>query len=148
MPVLDAPGARGARDRLEAAARRGVDVTLVLPGISDFRAVHAAGRSNYGRLLAAGVRILERRDALLHAKTAVIDGVWSTVGSANMDWRSFLHNDEVSVVVVGEGFAGELERLFADDVAQSEPVDATTWRRRGIAQRAREALAGMLEYWL
>ena len=63
-------------------------------------------------------------------------------------WNVLLHNDEVNVVVVGEGFAGELERLFADDVAQSEPVDAATWRRRGIAQRAREALAGMLEYWL
>lgn len=135
-------------ETLEAAARRGVDVTLVLPGISDFWAVHAAGRSNYERLLAAGVRILERRDALLHAKTAVVDGVWSTVGSANMDWRSFLHNDEVNVVVVGEGFAGEMERLFANDVAQSEPVEAASWRRRGIAQRAREALAGMLEYWL
>jgi cardiolipin synthase len=135
-------------ETLEAAARRGVDVTLVLAGISDFWAVHAAGRAHYERLLAAGVRIRERRDALLHAKTAVVDGVWSTVGSANMDWRSFLHNDEVNVVVVGEGFAGEMERLFADDVAQSEPVEAATWRRRGIAQRAREAAARMLEYWL
>lgn len=135
-------------ETLEAAARRGVDVTLVLPGISDFWAVHAAGRSNYERLLAAGVRIRERRDVLLHAKTVIVDGVWSTVGSANMDWRSFLHNDEVNVVVVGEGFGGEMERLFADDVAQSDPIEAATWKRRGIAQRAREALARMLEYWL
>jgi cardiolipin synthase len=133
---------------LEAAARRGVDVQLVLPGFSDFWVVHAAGRSHYDRLLAAGVRIHERRDALLHAKTAVIDGVWSTVGSANMDWRSFLHNDEVNVVVVGEGFGREMTRLFEQDVAQSVPVTAADREARGIGERARERLARLLEYWL
>jgi cardiolipin synthase len=135
-------------ETLEEAARRGVDVHLVLPGFSDFWAVLAAGRSHYGRLLEAGVRIHERRDALLHAKTAVIDGVWSTVGSANMDFRSFLHNDEVNVVVVGEGFGREMERLFADDVAKSVPVTAESWARRGFAERAKEAIARTLEYWL
>ena len=90
----------------------------------------------------------ERRDALLHAKTVVIDGVWSTVGSANMDWRSFLHNDEVNVVVIGEGFGGEMERMFAADVERSVPVDAAAWARRGLPQRTREGLARLLEYWL
>ena len=133
---------------LEAAARRGVDVQLVLPGFSDFWAVHAAGRARYGRLLEAGVRIHERRDALLHAKTAVVDGVWSTVGSANMDFRSFLHNDEVGVVVLGEGFGREMERLFAEDVDRSVPVTLDAWRRRGLGERAKEAVATTLEYWL
>ena len=133
---------------LEAAARRGVEVTLVLPGFSDFWAVLAAGRSHYAGLLEAGVTIRERRDALLHAKTVVIDGVWSTVGSANMDWRSFLHNDEVNVVVIGEGFGGEMERMFAADVERSVLLDAATWARRGLPQRTKEGLARLLEYWL
>jgi cardiolipin synthase len=133
---------------LEAAARRGVDVQLVLPGFSDFWVVHAAGRSHYDRLLAAGVRIHERRDALLHAKTAVVDGVWSTVGSANMDWRSFLHNDEVNVVVIGEGFGAEMERMFQADVAAAVPVTPEAWARRGPVERVRESAARLLEYWL
>ncbi|HYF60372.1 MAG TPA: phospholipase D-like domain-containing protein [Burkholderiaceae bacterium] len=133
---------------LEAAARRGVDVQLVLPGFSDFWMVHAAGRAHYDRLLAAGVRIFERRDALLHAKTAVVDGIWSTVGSANMDWRSFLHNDEVNVVVVGEGFGREMEALFREDVARAEPIEPAEWARRGPIERAKEALARLAEYWL
>jgi len=135
-------------ETLEAAAARGVDVHLVLPGISDFWAVHAAGRSYYERLLAAGVRIHERRDTLLHAKTAVVDGVWSTVGSANMDSRSFLHNDEVNVVVIGEGFGQEMERVFAQDVERSVPVDSAGWARRGIGERAKEQVARILGYWL
>jgi cardiolipin synthase len=83
-------------DALTQAARRGVDVKLILPGFSDFSLVFQASRSYYSELLDAGVKIFERRDALLHAKTAVIDGVWSRVGSANIDWRGFLHNDEVT----------------------------------------------------
>jgi cardiolipin synthase len=133
---------------LEDAARRGVDVRLVLPGFSDFWVVHAAGRSHYARLLEAGVRIFERRDALLHAKTVVIDGVWSTVGSANMDWRSFLHNDEVNVVVIGAGFGAEMEALFAADVARAVPVEADAWARRGLAERSKEGVARLLEWWL
>jgi cardiolipin synthase len=135
-------------EMLEAAAGRGVDVQMVLPGFSDFWAVFHAGRSHYARLLAAGVRIHERRDALLHSKTAVIDGVWSTVGSANMDWRSFLHNDEINVVVLGEGFGHEMTTLFEADVAHSVPIDAAAWARRGIANRTKERIARLLEYWL
>src|SRR5262249_37835748 len=75
------------------AARRGVEVKLILPSHSDSSLVFHAGRSHYDALLAAGVRIYERQGALLHSKTATIDGVWSTIGSTNLDWRSFLHND-------------------------------------------------------
>src|SRR5262249_38235646 len=78
---------------LADAARRGVDVVLVLPGRSDFSLVLHAGRAYYDDLLSAGVRIHEMDDAMMHAKTAVIDGVFSTVGSSNMDWRSFVAND-------------------------------------------------------
>ena len=86
---------------LQAAAARGVDVRMVLPGRTDSALVFHASRSYYDQLLRDGIILFERRDALLHAKTAVIDGVWSTIGSTNLDWRSFLHNQEVNAVVLG-----------------------------------------------
>lgn len=135
-------------DALRNAARRGVDVVLVLPGVSDFWAVLEAGRSHYDELLEAGVKIHERRDALLHAKTAVIDGVWSTVGSTNLDWRSFLHNDEVNAVVLGESFGRQMETMFRADLGRAVPIEPEAWARRGLAARAREWLARMWEYWL
>ena len=82
------------------AARRGVDVHLLLPGVSDFWAPLQAGRSHYSRLLRAGIHVHELHDTLLHAKTCVIDGLWTTVGSSNLDWRSFLHNAEANLVVL------------------------------------------------
>lgn len=133
---------------LREAARRGVDVRLVLPGFSDFWAPLHAGRSHYSGLLAAGVRIFERRDALLHAKTAVIDGVWSSVGSTNLDWRSFVHNYEADVVVLDAGFARELEALFRMDQEASHEVTAAEWRRRGLSSRLLERLARAWEYML
>lgn len=135
-------------DALCDAARRGVDVKLVLPGFSDFPAVFHAGRSHYSTLLAAGVKIYERRDAMLHAKTAVIDGVWSSVGSANMDMRSFLHNNEVNAVILGTSFAIEMETMFRADLQRATAVDAQTWSSRSLILRLREQLARIWEYWL
>ena len=133
---------------LKDAAERGVDVRLALPGFSDFWAPFYAGRSHYADLLGAGVRIFERRDALLHAKTAVIDGVWSSVGSTNLDWRSFVHNYEADVIVLGAPFARDLERLFARDVEASHEITAEAWAQRGLGDRAREWLARRWEYLL
>jgi cardiolipin synthase A/B len=78
---------------LKAAVARGVKVTLLLPGHTDHWLVFHAGRSYYDELLEAGVRIYERKTRLLHAKTATVDGVWCTVGSTNLDWRSLVDND-------------------------------------------------------
>jgi phosphatidylserine/phosphatidylglycerophosphate/cardiolipin synthase-like enzyme len=86
---------------LEAVAGRRVDVTLILPSQTDSWLVFHAGRGYYDRLLRAGVKIYERRGVILHSKTALIDGVWATVGSTNLDWRSFLHNHELNAVVLG-----------------------------------------------
>ncbi len=122
-------------DVLKAAARRGVDVVLVLPGFSDSGLVLQAGRSHYGELLSAGVKIYERRDALLHAKTAVVDGVWATVGSSNMDWRSFTLNHEINAVVLGGRFATQMENLFRIDRAAAHAVDLSEWESRGIRPR-------------
>jgi cardiolipin synthase A/B len=133
---------------LKAAAARGVDVRVVLPGRTDSALVFHAGRSYYHQLLQDGVSIFERRAALLHSKTAVIDGVWSTVGSTNFDWRSFLHNQEVNAVVLGTEFGDRMRASFADDVAQSEQITLEQWRKRPRALRLKEQFARLWQYWL
>jgi cardiolipin synthase A/B len=133
---------------LQEAARRGVDVRLVLPGFSDFWAPIAAARSNYQPLLDAGVKIYEWRQALMHAKTAVIDGQWSSVGSTNLDWRSFVHNYEDDVLVFDPAFGREMEKRYMADVQASTPVDPKKWAGRGPVERAKEALARAWQYML
>jgi len=130
---------------LANAARRGVDVALVLPGRSDFTLVLHAGRSYYDELLSAGVRIHEMDQAVMHAKTAVIDGVFSTVGSSNMDWRSWVANNEINAIVLGSDFGKELEAVFQRDVAQSRPVQLDGWRERGLSKRMMEQIGRMAE---
>jgi cardiolipin synthase len=133
---------------LKAAAQRGVDVKLILPSQTDFWAPLYAGRSHYFDLLQAGVEIYERQGALLHAKTGVIDEVWSMVGSSNLDWRSFVHNYELDAVVLGPEFAGEMEAAFDRDLAQSTRIQLAAWNNRSLASRARELAARIWEYWL
>lgn len=135
-------------EALSAAAQRGVEVMLVLPGRSDSLLVLRAGQAHYAGLLAAGVRIFEQRDQLLHAKTAVIDGVWATIGSSNLDWRSFLHNDELNVVILGREFGAEMEALFQSDIDESYELDLETWQARGIGRRMMEFFGRLWEYWL
>jgi cardiolipin synthase len=125
-------------DALTDAAARGVDVKLILPSHSDSELTFHAGRSHYAVLLAAGVRIFERRGALLHSKTAVIDGVWSCVGSTNLDWRSFIDNDEVNAVILGRDFAQQMKAMFARDLEASEAIDADQWENRPPSLRMKE----------
>ena len=133
---------------LADAARRGVDVRIVLPGFSDFWAPVYAGRSHYAGLLEAGVRIFEFQEALMHAKTAVIDSWWSSVGSTNLDWRSFVHNYEADLVVHDAAFAQALERRFLVDARSSVEVKLDRWKQRGALDRAKEWLARRWEYLL
>jgi len=133
---------------LEEAVARGVDVKLVLPSETDSWLVFHAGRANYTELLKAGVKIYERQEALLHSKAAVIDGVWSTVGSTNLDWRSFLHNEEVNAVVLGTGFGDRLRAAFSADLAKSDEVTLAKWKRRPVSVRMKELIGRMWEYWL
>jgi hypothetical protein len=130
------------------AAKRGVDVKLILPSVSDSGLVFHAGRSHYSELLAAGVKIYERGGSVLHSKTVCIDGVWSSIGSTNLDWRSFLHNDEINAVVLGHEFAQQLEAVFAQDLAASTAINAEEWERRPFRFRFRERAARVWEYWL
>ncbi|MGH8261896.1 MAG: phospholipase D-like domain-containing protein, partial [Steroidobacteraceae bacterium] len=115
-------------EALIGAAQRGVDVKLVLPSYSDSAAVFHLGRSYYSKLLRGGVEIYERRGAIMHAKSACIDGVWSTIGSTNIDSRSFLHNDEVNAVILGRDFAAKMAAMFADDVAASDAIVRKRWK--------------------
>ena len=126
---------------LSDAAQRGVDVRLILPSQSDSAVVFHAGRSHYSVLLEAGVKLYERGGAMLHSKTAVIDGVWSTVGSTNLDWRSFLDNDEVNAVIIGRDFGQKMQAVFAADLGVSEAIDPQRWERRPLAFRFKEWMA-------
>jgi cardiolipin synthase len=133
---------------LENAAGRGVDVRLLVPGVSDSAFVLSASRSRYGRLLESGIRIFENRNALLHAKTAVIDGIWSTVGSSNLDYRSFLHNDEINAIILGSEFAAEMESQFEKDTSDAEEILLSEWKNRSLRHKIGEALSWAIEYWL
>lgn len=95
----------------------------------------------YDELLSAGVKIHERQDALLHAKTAFIDDVWSTIGSTNLDWRSFLNNQEVNAVILGQDFAAKMQTLFEKGLESSKPVTLEAWRKRSIGARIKERAA-------
>lgn len=130
------------------AAQRGVEVKIIFPSFTDHSFVLYASRSYYDELLAAGVKVYERNVALLHAKTAVIDGVWSTIGSTNIDMRSFLHNDEINAVILSVDFAERMDALFQHDLKESTEITAEQWNKRGIGQRLREWAARALEYWL
>ncbi|MDP2855059.1 MAG: cardiolipin synthase [Smithellaceae bacterium] len=135
-------------DAFKDAARRGVDVKIILPSTTDSSLVLNAARHNYSGLLKAGVKIYERRTVLLHAKTAVIDGVWSTVGSTNLDYWSLLSNDEVNAVVLSREFAVEMERMFANDLAQSDQIQKDKWEKRPLSQKIKEAAAHLFARWL
>ena len=133
---------------LEAAAGRGVDVKLILPSQTDSWLVFHAGRGYYDRLLRAGVKIYERRGVILHSKTALIDGVWATVGSTNLDWRSFLHNEELNAVILGTEFGNQVKAMFDKDLAGSDPISLEQWQQRPLDLRIKEVFGRVWEYWL
>ncbi|MBB6250913.1 phospholipase D-like domain-containing protein [Nitrospirillum iridis] len=130
---------------LRQAARRGVDVTVLVPGPSDSPLSVMAGRAYYEDLLEDGVHIYEYADAILHAKTAVIDGDWSTVGSSNLDWRSVAFNNEINAVVLGAGFGQEMETMFQRDLRHAKAIDPQAWSRRGLGERLGEWGARLVE---
>jgi cardiolipin synthase len=129
---------RQAVSALTDAAKRGVDVKIILPEVSDSSLAIYAGHYYYSTLLKAGVKLYERQHAMIHAKTSVVDGVWSTVGSTNMDLWSFLHNNEVNAVIISGDFASEMEALFERDLEQSKEVVLDEWRKRPLFPRIGE----------
>ena len=133
---------------LADAAKRGVDVKIILPGISDSKLVLYAQRHHYSKLLESGVQIYEHKSSLLHAKTAVIDSVWSTVGSTNMDFLSMLNNDEVNAVILSKEFAAEMEKMFAGDLAESRRIKLQEWKKRALLPKMREWFVNLFVRWL
>jgi cardiolipin synthase len=130
------------------AAQRGVDVKIILPGISDSSLVFYAAQSFYSQMLDCGIKIYHLQISVLHAKTAVIDQVWSTVGSTNLDTRSFLHNKEINVIVFGNEFGLSMEKAFTDDLQNTLEITKEKWEQRSLYARLKEWAARGLEYWL
>ena len=125
-------------EALTQAAKRGVDVRLLLPANSDSPLSIAVAHARYSELLDAGVKIYEMHNVVLHSKTVVVDGVWSAIGSSNFDHRSVIFNDEVDVVVLGSDATQGLEDLFQEDQAAAKLIEIRAWKSRPMWVRLRE----------
>ena len=132
--------------RLVQAARRGVRVQILLPYETDHPYVRWASRALFGTFLENGVELYEYQPAVLHAKTAVIDGDWSTVGTHNLDHRSLRFNLEVNVTVFGRDFGRTLEQAFEKDIAVSARLDLKTWKQRPLFRRLAEESLYLVRY--
>lgn len=133
------PG-RAMRGELRRAAKRGVDVRLLVPRASDVPPAQYAAQRLFERYLRWGIRIFEWPGPMMHAKTAVIDTLWSTVGSYNLDALSLLHNDELTAVMLDREFGARLESMFREDFGASEELTLAAWRKRGWLRRLAEKL--------
>jgi cardiolipin synthase A/B len=133
---------------LTDAAERGVDVKIILPGTTDSQLALYAQRYYYSELLKSGVKLYEHSTSLLHAKTAVVDKVWSTVGSTNMDSLSLLSNDEVNAVILSHEFAVEMENMFVRDLADSKQIQWDEWKERPLLPRIREWFVNLFSRWM
>ena len=123
---------------LEDAVSRGVDVRLLLPGISDVSAAHFAGRAFFSRLLKAGIAIYTYNGVILHAKTYVFDEIWSIIGSANLDFQSLRRNDEGNVGILDHTFGREMAEMYYNDITRSEKLTLEQWQRRPLHEKLRE----------
>lgn len=112
------------------AAGRGVDVRLIVPARTDVMPIYYATRALFARLMRWGVRVFEWLGPMMHAKTAVIDGEWCTVGSYNIDHLSLLHNLELSIVLWDREFGGAMERMYEEDLRNCREVEKAAWRKR------------------
>ena len=131
-------------DSLVAAARRGVDVRVLIPATSNHVVADWISRGYFSQMLAAGVRVFRFQGAMVHAKTATIDGRWSTVGTANVDRLSMSGNYEVNVEIIDDGMAATMEAIFATDLAQCVELEDRHWSARGVHRRFTEAVLAPL----
>ena len=127
-------------DALTQAVRRGVSVKVLVPGVVDHELVRKASRAEFEQLLQAGIEIYEYQAALLHAKTMVVDGVWATLGSTNLDNRSFALNEELNLVVYDATVASRLETAFYDDLKYASRVEYEAWTHRPVKDRILELI--------
>jgi cardiolipin synthase len=134
----------GLVEALTAASRRGVDVRLLLPHKSNHIVADWISRGFFSELLASGVQILRYRDAMVHAKTATIDGSWSTVGTANLDTLSLTGNYEINVEIIDEAYAARMEEIFAVDEANALELTLSEWEARDLHRKFTEAFLAPL----
>jgi cardiolipin synthase len=127
-------------DALLEARSRGVTVRIIVPKVSNHVVTDWLSRGFYGRLLRAGVEIHRYQDHMVHAKTATIDGEWTTIGTANIDRLSLLGNYEINLEILDRGLAEGMERVFADDCAKCERLSLDEWMRRPFVARVYEAI--------
>lgn len=131
---------------LERAARRGVGITVLVPGAwNNHPVTRLASRRRYGALLEAGVRIHEYQPTMIHAKVLVVDGQWTVLGSTNFDSRSFGLNDEVNVAILDPKLAERLQADFAADLARSRAISLEEWRRRPFVEKLAAALGRVID---
>jgi cardiolipin synthase len=137
---------RALRQSLVRAARRGVVVRLIVPGVvTDQRLVRLTSRRLYGELLEGGVRIHEYRPGMMHVKALMVDGTWAVLGTTNIDNRSFEHNDEVNVAFRDSAVTSRLNRDFQSDLAASDEVTLDVWRKRSRVEKALGLVSWILE---
>ena len=135
---------RAMRSGLAEAAKRGVDVQILVPKDSNHVTADWLSRRHYHELLKAGVRIFRYEHIMIHSKTATIDGVWSTVGTANIDRFSLLGNYEVNLEIYSGRFAGQMERMFDLDKTNADELTLEEWDRRPLpAKLVERALASL-----
>ena len=135
---------RRTEQTLLEARRRGVRVQIILPGpFMDQEFVRKASRARWGDLLKAGVEIYEYQTTMYHCKLMIVDDFWTSVGSSNLDNRSFRLNDEANLNILDAGFAAQEARMFEDDLKQSRQVTYEAWQHRPIAERIAEHLASL-----
>jgi len=139
---------RRLRRAFARAAERGVSVRVILPVAFDVRAVYYASHHLYENLLRRGVRIFEWPDRMMHAKSGVIDGVWSTIGSYNLDRRSLVHNLEIGLVILDRRIGSELQEDFEKDLAKCREITLEEWRKRSAWEKALEWMFYQFRYWL
>jgi cardiolipin synthase len=131
------------RESLVKAVQRGVDVRIIVPGKHiDVPYVRMASRRSWGDMLKGGVKLYEYVDTMIHNKTAVVDGIFSIIGSINFDTRSMDKNAEESITFYDRGFAAKLEAIFEADLKHCRQITYDTWRKRGLGQRIGELLWG------
>jgi cardiolipin synthase len=133
---------------LTDAAKRGVDVQIILPEYTDHAIVRQAGRWHYGELLKAGVKLYERSGTVLHSKSMVVDGIWSTIGSTNLELWSFVSNDEINAVILSREFAKKMESSFEEDVAESNRILPEEWAQRPLIERTKQFIFNLFNYWM
>ena len=136
------------REDMAKAARRGVDLRLVVPSHTDVQSAVYAGRAAYGDLLESGAQLYEMQNAVLHSKLAVVDGVWTAIGSSNLDRRSVVFNNEVDAIVLGTDTASQVQALLQRDMADSRQILLQHWQDRSLEERVRELRARLWQYWM